>query len=91
LIEKLDKPAKEQIAKLTSLKLAEKNTSNETLHIWDLMYYHNLLLENEYQLNQDLIKEYFPLEKVTEGLLNVFSKVLGNKNILINSLPLIQE
>ena len=43
------------------------------------MYYHNQLLETEYQLNQDLIKEYFPLEKVTEGLLNVFSRVLGKE------------
>jgi thimet oligopeptidase len=60
---------------LVTLKLSE--SSDSQLHIWDLMYYHNKLLETEYQLNQDLIKEYFPLEKVTDGLLNVFSRVLG--------------
>lgn len=81
LIQKLDKPAKAEIQKLAKLKEQEKLKRGESfdgvLRSWDLQYYHTQVLESEYQINHEKIKEYFPLHKVTEGLLGVFSEVLG--------------
>lgn len=47
------------------------------LDMWDLNYYCNLIEETEYQIDTEKLKEYFPLETVTTGLLGVYSHILG--------------
>jgi Zn-dependent oligopeptidase len=83
LIHRLDKPARKEKERLLGLKKQEKEKRGEpfdgVLRIWDMQYYHNMLLENEYQINQELIKEYFPLQKVTDGMLDIFAEILGMK------------
>jgi hypothetical protein len=44
---------------------------------WDLMYYHTILLDTEYKLDEDKIKEYFPLDKVTDGMFEIYQQLLG--------------
>jgi hypothetical protein len=39
----------------------------------DRRYYHRLLLEKEYEVNDDEIKEYFPIEVVTKALLGMLA------------------
>lgn len=46
---------------------------------WDLMYYHTILLDTEFRLDEDKIKEYFPLEKVTTGMFDIYQRILGLK------------
>ncbi len=36
-------------------------------------------MEQEYQVNEEEIKEYFPLETVTSGMLDLYERVLGLK------------
>lgn len=38
-----------------------------------------MLLLRDYQLNEELIQEYFPLDKVTEGLLDIYQQTLSLK------------
>jgi len=83
LTQKLDEPANKDIQTLLKAKEVECKERNEPfdgkLNVWDWRYYEQLLLQKDYQVNQDEIKEYFPMEKVTDGLLDIYQQVLSLK------------
>jgi metallopeptidase MepB len=73
----------EEIKKLKTLKekdfkdrgVTEQNDGN--YYLWDHRYYDTLMLEHEYQLEQEAIAEYFPLETTIRGMLQIFEELFG--------------
>ncbi|XP_034564240.1 thimet oligopeptidase [Notolabrus celidotus] len=65
------------------LKLKEKECQkrslpfNEDLHAWDTRYFMTQVEETQYAVDQNLLKEYFPMEVVTQGLLDIYQELLG--------------
>ncbi|XP_045134136.1 thimet oligopeptidase-like [Portunus trituberculatus] len=50
---------------------------NGQLDFWDLRYYMNQVEEKMYAVDQNEVRQYFPLEKVTSGLFNIYQTLLG--------------
>ena len=63
---------------LKELKAKEQKIPVEdvTFEIWDLFYYHEMLMKEKYAVDQNEVKEYFPADTVIEGVLRVYQKVL---------------
>lgn len=78
---KLEQPLTDELARLLDLKRADCKARgeecDEKINSWDWRYYQNLLLEQEYTVDDEVIKEYFPLEHVTHGLLDIYQGLLG--------------
>lgn len=73
LKEKLTPLAQIELKKLTELKRADLNIPADqevSLNSWDFRYYHNMLMESEYKVNENEIKEYFSLDHVTKSMLD---------------------
>jgi thimet oligopeptidase len=56
------------------------------LEVWDLYYYHEILMKEKYSVDQNEIKRYFPMERVIAGVLEVYQKVL-NLNFIESKTP----
>lgn len=83
LADRLRPLAQRELQVLQDLKKSEKAARNEAydgkFHSWDFRYYHRRLLESEYEVDDEKIKEYFSLSTVTEGMLDLYQHVLNLK------------
>ncbi|KAI7903245.1 uncharacterized protein BX663DRAFT_507971 [Cokeromyces recurvatus] len=87
LATKLHEPGLKEIEVLKELKKAEKASRGEeydgTFNAWDTSYYERILLENEYAVDQEKIKQYFSLETTIQKMLEIYEKVLGLKFVKV--------
>ena len=80
-------PAQAELAVLKELKQQEKQERGEDfdgmINSWDFQYYNTLLKERKYTIDEDKVKQYFPLGKVKAGLLAAYQSILSLKFIKV--------
>ncbi|KAJ5137101.1 hypothetical protein N7448_005655 [Penicillium atrosanguineum] len=68
---------KKEIEALMKLKQEHDPKSDGRYYLWDHRFYDRLMLERDYQLDHQLIAEYFPLQTTIEGMLKIFEELFG--------------
>ncbi|MEK7745395.1 MAG: M3 family metallopeptidase, partial [Elusimicrobiota bacterium] len=69
-----------ELKTLAALKKAEEGAKSDgVIRAWDWRYYHNQLMKTRYQVDQQKLKEYFPMDLVVEQMLAVYQELLGLK------------
>lgn len=70
-----------EIKKLLELKQqdlkARSLVDDGKYFLWDHRYYDRLMLERDFQLDQQIIAEYFPLQTTIQGMLKIFEELFG--------------
>ncbi|RLI55613.1 MAG: hypothetical protein DRP09_09345 [Candidatus Thorarchaeota archaeon] len=79
LKDKLTPLSEKEMRHLKELKAKELDIPIEEvrIEIYDLFYYHQMMMREKYSVDQNEVKKYFPMERVVEGVLNVYQTVLN--------------
>ena len=71
----------EEIKVLKALKQKDVESRGEKFDdryfLWDHRFYDRMQQEQDYQLDQNLISEWFPLQSTIEGMLKIFEELFG--------------
>lgn len=51
--------------------------NSASVNAWDRSYYRNQLLISKYNVDQELIREYLPMDACLSGMLSIYEEVLG--------------
>ncbi|WP_338733401.1 M3 family metallopeptidase [Mangrovimonas cancribranchiae] len=69
------------IADIDVLKNAREKldgiAKDQKLNAWDVSYYNNQILKNNYQVDSEKIREYLPMEACLEGMFDLYQELLG--------------
>ena len=79
LVAKLKPFRDQEIATLAAMKREKEGEAAGPLAIHDWRFYDNELKKTKYQVNAEEVREYFPLDVVTEGLMSTYQTLFGLK------------
>lgn len=68
---------KEEVAEMQAL--ANKEGAGITIAPWDYYYYAEKVRKDKYNLDEGVVREYFPLENVRKGIFNMAERLYGVK------------
>ncbi|HLT71656.1 MAG TPA: M3 family metallopeptidase [Cyclobacteriaceae bacterium] len=71
LTESVKQKADIDYQELLSVRKAHLSSEGGVINPWEAGYLNNILLEEKYQVNDEVIKEYFPLDNVLDGLFKI--------------------
>jgi peptidyl-dipeptidase Dcp len=84
----LQKSKPKAIAEVKEVAELAKNLDNiEKLERWDFGYYSELLKKSKYKLDDEILRPYFQLEKVIEGVFQTTQKLFGLQFIPNKDIP----
>lgn len=78
LIDKVKEKAKKDYAELLEMKKEYTGNQNASeVYSWESSFYNNLLIEKKYSLDQNALREYFPLNEVMNGMFEITKTMFG--------------
>jgi Zn-dependent oligopeptidase len=69
-----------ELRALQEIKNQERLNNNlpeEPIYIWDRVYYDRLMREKQYDLDHNLVSEYFPLEHSLGEMFKIYETIFG--------------
>jgi thimet oligopeptidase len=69
--------AKNNVEVLRQLKVKDTGDPNAVLNRWDFGYYDNQLRKTQYAVDQNEIRQYFPVQHTIDAVLNIYHTLLG--------------
>ena len=83
--------ANNDYASLIEIKKALNPEAEKVIESWQAAYYTNQLRKNKYQVDQEELKKYFPLNRVKEGLFHISAQLYGVQFVPATNQPVWEE
>lgn len=88
LMGKIERGVREEIAMLSRLKREHTGDRLAIVGSSDIAYYANRLKKERFSFDTESLRPYFPLEKVRQGMFEIYQTLLGVTFIRIKDIPL---
>ncbi|EGX49150.1 hypothetical protein TWF173_002958 [Orbilia oligospora] len=84
---KLTEGGRAEVQKLKLLKKMDVEARglsfDDKYYLWDHRFYDRLVREQEFNIDENKIAEYFPLQKCVDGMLTIFERLFGLKFVQV--------
>jgi len=77
LVNRSKEKAKNDVALLETQKKVALANQNAKLESWDIAYYKNEIIKKEYNINNEELRDYFPMQQCLKGMMDIYQKLLG--------------
>lgn len=77
LISKLRPKAQVELQQMLEEKRKELSSQESEIYAWDWRYYENILRKTKYDIDPQVIKEYFPIEVVLKGMFEIYQTLFN--------------
>ena len=68
-----------EVAEIQKMKAADTHDPKATIGVWDWRYYDNQLVKQKYAVDKEALRDFFPFQKVLEGMFNIYQSIFGLK------------
>jgi Zn-dependent oligopeptidase len=68
-----------EVAEIQKMKAADTRDPKATIGVWDWRYYDNQLVKQKYAVDKEALRDFFPFQKVLEGMFNIYQSIFGLK------------
>jgi Zn-dependent oligopeptidase len=68
-----------EVAGLQKMKAIETNNPQAKIELWDWRYYQSRFLKENYTIDAEALRVYFPYERVLEGMFAIYQSIFGLK------------
>ncbi|KAJ1937720.1 metalloendopeptidase [Linderina macrospora] len=88
LRQRLNVLADNELKEIEEMKRADKKAAGEEytgLYNWDFRYYTTQIKERKHNISEEEIKQYFPMQEVTRGALDIYQNMLGLKFVKVEN------
>src|SRR5712671_6174476 len=68
-----------EVGDIQKMKAADTHDPNAKIAVWDWRYYDNQLVKQKYAVDKEALRDFFPFQKVLEGMFNIYQSIFGLK------------
>jgi Zn-dependent oligopeptidase len=68
-----------EVSALQKMKAVDTKEPNAKIDVWDWRYYDNQLVKQKYAVDKEALRNFFPFQKVLEGMFNIYQSIFGLK------------
>jgi thimet oligopeptidase len=68
-----------EVAEIQKMKAADTHDPSAKIGVWDWRYYDNQLVKQKYAVDKEALRDFFPFQKVLEGMFNIYQSIFGLK------------
>src|SRR6202045_4969869 len=68
-----------EVAEMQKIKAEDTNDPNAKIDVWDWRFYSNQIKKQKYNVDTEALRDFFPFQKVLEGMFNIYQSIFGLK------------
>ena len=68
-----------EVAEMQKMKATDTHDPNAKIDRWDWRYYSNQLKKQKYNVDTEALRNFFPFQKVVDGMFNIYQSIFGLK------------
>lgn len=91
LVSRSSEKAKSDVNLLQNEKRYETGNDYAFLQPWDILFYKNQIIKKQFNINNEELRAYFPMEQCLKGMFDVYQKLLGFEFKKVNNPSVWQE